>query len=197
MAASADGDASAAVFSGWPRKKSLTLSPNPGTDADVLPVVAVGREPNMSVEQPANTPASSTRHVASERSPLGCRLLLVAGFCIVPSVTTKVRPARVKFNIRTRSSSRPSADTNDHSSMHKWRNIVPATRSLLPSRQQHLYNNGGLYLIATLAIPTQSASWLKRRIAGKSGVEQMVLPHAVDAQIFAGVTLAGKTALLQ
>jgi hypothetical protein len=57
IALSADG-VSAAVFSGWPRKKS----PTPQNDDDCeLPVAGVEREPNMSVEQPASGATNAAR----------------------------------------------------------------------------------------------------------------------------------------
>jgi hypothetical protein len=76
-------------FSGWPRKKSLT----PKKDDDgVLPDVVVDRDPNMSVEQPANGASTNSRHAASNERPVAGRDSLVAAICIVPSI--KARSAK-------------------------------------------------------------------------------------------------------
>jgi hypothetical protein len=52
----------------------------------------VDRDPNMSVEQPANGASTNSRHAASNERPVAGRDSLVAAICIVPSI--KARSAR-------------------------------------------------------------------------------------------------------
>jgi hypothetical protein len=45
--------------------------------------------------------------------------------------------------------------------------------------------------------PKAGAAWLERGITGQPGIEQMILPDAVDAKVFSGVPLPSEAALLQ